>query len=29
VDVIDFDPYNEAEAVDAQTVKLFFVCRPE
>jgi SAM-dependent methyltransferase len=29
VDVIDFDPYNEADAVDAQTVKLFFVCRPE
>jgi len=29
VDVIDFDPYNEADAVDAQTVKLFFVCRAE
>ena len=29
VDVLDFDPYGEAEAVDAQTVKLFFVCRPE
>ncbi len=29
VDVIDFDPYNEGDAVDAQTVKLFFVCRPE
>lgn len=27
VDVIDFDPYGEAEAVDAPTVKLFFVCR--
>lgn len=29
VDVIDFDPYGEADAIDAQTVKLFFVCRPE
>jgi SAM-dependent methyltransferase len=28
VDVIDFDPYGEADAVDAQTVKLFFVVRP-
>jgi SAM-dependent methyltransferase len=27
VDVIDFDPYGEAENVDAATVKLFFVCR--
>ncbi|HEU4889499.1 MAG TPA: methyltransferase domain-containing protein [Thermoanaerobaculia bacterium] len=29
VDVIDFDPYGEAEAVNAATVKLFFVCRPK
>lgn len=28
VDVIDFDPYGEADAVDAATVKLFFVTRP-
>ena len=28
VDVIDFDPYGEAQAVNAATVKLFFVCRP-
>ena len=28
VDVIDFDPYGEAEAVDAPTVKLFFVAAP-
>jgi SAM-dependent methyltransferase len=27
VDVIDFDPYGEAEAVDATTVKLFFIVR--
>lgn len=27
-EVIDFDPYGEAEAVNAATVKLFFVCRP-
>jgi SAM-dependent methyltransferase len=27
VDVIDFDPYGEAEAVDAPTVKLFFIVR--
>lgn len=27
VDVNDFDPYGEAEAVDAPTVKLFFICR--
>lgn len=27
VDVIDFDPYDEAESVDAPTVKLFFICR--
>jgi SAM-dependent methyltransferase len=29
VDVHDFDPYGEADAVDAATVKLFFVCRPK
>jgi SAM-dependent methyltransferase len=29
VDVIDFDPYGEADAVNAATVKLFFVCRPK
>ena len=29
VDVIDFDPYHELGSVDAETVKLFFVCRPE
>lgn len=28
VDVLDFDPYGESEAVDAPTVKLFFVARP-
>jgi SAM-dependent methyltransferase len=28
VDVIDFDPYQEADDVDAATVKLFFVCAP-
>lgn len=28
VDVIDFDPYGEAEAVEAPTVKLFFIARP-
>lgn len=28
VDIIDFDPYGEAEAVEAPTVKLFFVARP-
>lgn len=28
VDVIDFDPYGEADDVEATTVKLFFVCRP-
>jgi SAM-dependent methyltransferase len=27
VDVRDFDPYGEASAVNAATVKLFFVCR--
>ena len=29
VDVIDFDPYGEAEDIEAATVKLFFVCRPK
>ena len=29
VDVIDFDPYGEAEDIDAATVKLFFVCKPK
>ncbi|MDP9194317.1 MAG: class I SAM-dependent methyltransferase [Acidobacteriota bacterium] len=28
-DVIDFDPYGEAEDIEAATVKLFFVCRPK
>lgn len=28
VDIIDFDPYGEADDVDATTVKLFFVARP-
>ena len=28
VDVIDFDPYEERDAVDAPTVKLFFVVKP-
>lgn len=28
VDVVDFDPYGEADDIDATTVKLFFVCRP-
>jgi hypothetical protein len=27
VDVLDFDPYGEADAVDATTVKLFFIAR--
>jgi SAM-dependent methyltransferase len=27
VDVLDFDPYHELGSVDAETVKLFFVCR--
>ena len=27
IEVIDFDPYNEAESLDAGGVKLFFVCR--
>jgi len=27
VDVVDFDPYHELGSVDAETVKLFFVCR--
>jgi SAM-dependent methyltransferase len=29
VDVIDFDPYNEADTLEAEGVKLFFVCRRE
>ena len=28
IEVLDFDPYDEAEAIDAATVKLFFVVRP-
>jgi len=28
VDVIDFDPYGEGDAIDAATVKLFFIARP-
>ncbi|HEY3054652.1 MAG TPA: class I SAM-dependent methyltransferase [Thermoanaerobaculia bacterium] len=28
VEVIDFDPYNEAETLEAAGVKFFFVCRP-
>ena len=27
VDVIDFDPYGEVDAVNATTVKLFFIAR--
>lgn len=29
VDVIDFDPYGEADAIEAASVKLFFVCKPK
>jgi SAM-dependent methyltransferase len=29
VDVIDFDPYGEADDIEATTVKLFFVCKPK
>jgi SAM-dependent methyltransferase len=29
VDVLDFDPYGEAEDIEAATVKLFFVCKPK
>jgi hypothetical protein len=29
VDVLHFDPYGEAEDIDATTVKLFFVCKPK
>lgn len=29
VDIIDFDPFDEGENVDAATVKLFFICRPK
>jgi len=28
-DVIDFDPYGEADSIEARTVKLFFVCAPK
>ena len=28
IDVMDFDPYHDLGSVDAETVKLFFVCRP-
>jgi SAM-dependent methyltransferase len=28
IDVSDFDPYGEAQAIEAATVKLFYVCRP-
>jgi hypothetical protein len=28
VEVQDFDPYDEADAVEARTVKLFYVVRP-
>ncbi len=28
VDVISFDPYGEAEALDVEAVKLFYVCQP-
>jgi SAM-dependent methyltransferase len=28
VDVLEFDPFNEADSLEAQTVKLFYVCRP-
>ncbi|HEX6101119.1 MAG TPA: methyltransferase domain-containing protein [Thermoanaerobaculia bacterium] len=28
VEVLDFDPYDEGEAINAATVKLFFVARP-
>jgi SAM-dependent methyltransferase len=28
VDVIEFDPYNDAAGLDAERVKLFFVCGP-
>jgi SAM-dependent methyltransferase len=29
VEVLDFDPYGEAEEIEAATVKLFFVCKPK
>jgi SAM-dependent methyltransferase len=29
VDILHFDPYGEAEDIDATTVKLFFVCKPK
>jgi SAM-dependent methyltransferase len=28
VDVVEFDPFNEADSLEAETVKLFYVCRP-
>jgi SAM-dependent methyltransferase len=28
IDVIDFDPYGEADAIEARTVKVFFIVRP-
>ena len=27
VEVLDFDPYNEADTLEGDGVKLFFVCR--
>ena len=27
VEILDFDPYNEADSLEASGVKLFFVCR--
>ncbi|HET7434213.1 MAG TPA: methyltransferase domain-containing protein [Thermoanaerobaculia bacterium] len=29
VDIIDFDPFGEADSIESPTVKLFFVCRPQ
>ena len=29
VDVMDFDPFGEAQDIEAATVKLFFVCKPK
>lgn len=28
IEILEFDPYDEADAIEAQTVKLFFVCSP-
>jgi SAM-dependent methyltransferase len=28
LEILDFDPYNEGAEIEAQTVKLFFVCKP-